>query len=99
MHDPCREVGHALKIKITYTQIYPLLVPWEYAKTCLFTPKIYLLPWEKIQKDYRFQNKCSKIVINSFSSLLTETRSYAKQSTEKKKKSKIIINDSSYLCA
>jgi hypothetical protein len=95
-------VGHALKIKIMYTQIYSLLLPWEYAKTCLFTPKIYLLPWEKIQKDYRFQNKCSKIVINSFSSLLysrIETRSYAKQSIEKKKKSKIIINDSSYLCA
>jgi hypothetical protein len=41
-------------IKITYTQIYLLLLPWEYAKTCFSAPKIYLLPWEKIQKDYRF---------------------------------------------
>jgi hypothetical protein len=75
-------------IKITYSQIYLLLLPWEYAKTCFSTPKIYLLPWEKIQKDYRFQNKCSNIVTNSFSSIIFQGRDMelCKISIEKEKK-------------
>jgi hypothetical protein len=36
--DPCWEIYHAPKVKITYTHLYMLLLHWEYAKTCFHPP-------------------------------------------------------------
>jgi hypothetical protein len=52
MWDPCQENGHAPKIKITYTHIYLATPTLGVRKNMPFHPKIYLLPWERIQKDY-----------------------------------------------
>jgi signal transduction histidine kinase len=63
-----------------------LLLPWEYAKTCLFTPKSISYPGKGSKKIIRFLNKCSKIMIYLFSKFIVRgRRSFVKKERKKKR--------------
>jgi hypothetical protein len=66
-----------------------LLLPWKYAKTCLFTPKFISYLRRGSKKIIRFLNKYSKIMIYLFFKFIVRgKRSFVKKERRKKKEEK-----------
>jgi hypothetical protein len=66
-----------------------LLLPWEYAKTCLFTPKYISYTGRGSKKIIRSLNKYSKIMIYLFSKFIVKgRRSFVKKERKKKREKK-----------